>query len=393
MSTLAEIWREGQTLLDAKKRRQFIDYTYKALREVPQQHVGEAYGTHFDRLIFVCQQLPDLAEIAERCAALSDWDYARNGETAWGLLGRGVGALASGDLDLMDTCITLSAGKPLFKRWTIALGVFNHRPPSYLAHLHKAGTQPALPTTFSFNPTHEARTDDIILLVSCDSGYLRQFAAPAFRSSRAAGDALIHCHIVNPNAEDMQFVRDLAAEGGRINVSTESSPFVEGLGPGRGRAGYLINPRFIHAPRLLEHYQRPLFISDIDAAILSPWSEIKEALAPYDVGIRRVAGQYPWRKNAAGSGYFAPTESGKLFANLVSLYIRSALDLTTHKINWLIDQNALFCAERTMALLGAPLNAIPLTNAHDYTRLAQYFDGGKEGFKAANAVGETVLNS
>lgn len=385
--SLSEIWSAGDVLLAAKKRKQFIDYTEKALRTLPQSEVTPAYCIHFDRLIFTCQQLNDAREVAERCAAICAWDFERNGETAWGLLGRGVAAMAEDDLDSADTYITLSAGKsPSIKRATIALGVFNHRPPGYLLRLYSEGIAPGLACEFSFEPDHHARPDDIIHLVCCDSGYLRQFARPAMLSSRAAGEALFHIHLVNPTPDDIAYVRALEADiPGRLNISTERSPFVEELAVGRERAGYLINPRFIHAPTLLDFYNRPLLVSDIDAAITLKWQEIKALLEPFDVGIRRVAGHYPWRRNAAGSSYFAPTANGKLFAELASLYIRSALDLTTHKVNWLIDQNALFCAERAAGMLGANLHTQALTiSPYDFTLLAQHFAGGKEAFKSAD---------
>lgn len=386
--TLSEIWQAGSEMLAAGKRHQFIDYTSQALRSLSQRDMSPAFGVQFDRLIFTCQQLKDPREVAERCASVCAWDFERNGETAWGLLGRAVGAMAEGDLTAADAYIALSAGKPVCKRAAIALGVFNHRSPHYLARLYLENAQPSSPSTFAFEPAHSPRSDDIIHLVSCDSGYLHQFAAPAFHSSRAAGNAIFHLHIVNPDAEDLEFAQALARNPeDRLNISTERAPFLDALTPGKERSGYLINPRFIQAPQLLDFYDRPLFVSDIDAAITAPWDEIKAALAPYDVGIRRVAGHYPWRRNAAGCSYFAPTKNGKLFAQLVSLYIRTALDLTTHKINWLIDQNALFCAERTTEMIGASLKALAIsTPQNDYTRQAQHFDGGKEAFKALVAL-------
>ena len=67
---------------------------------------------------------------------------------------------------------------------------------------------------------------------------------------------------------------------------------------------------------------------------------------------------------------------------MVMGFITTALDLSGHKQNWLIDQNALYCATRAIATFYDDFNIFNLSNPSmkPYVTAAQYLEGGKDSF-------------
>src|SRR5262249_17962824 len=129
------LWKEGEALLAAKKRRQFIDVMAPALAKAPTELTTKTpYSVHFDRLIHTCQLLKSPVEVASLCERISLDEIRRRGETAGAILGLGVAAMAREELHEADVFMSRAATMP-GERWTIALGVFNHRSPGYLRQL------------------------------------------------------------------------------------------------------------------------------------------------------------------------------------------------------------------------------------------------------------------
>lgn len=107
-------------------------------------------------------------------------------------------------------------------------------------------------------------------VVSCDSGYLREYLPSFAMSCNMAGNPL-HCHIVNATEEDLSFTLELADKL-KVKVGATFE-----RGSPEDRVYYACN-RFLIAPELLKYYPGGIMICDIDAIVM-------RSIPAYDVDI------------------------------------------------------------------------------------------------------------
>lgn len=99
-------------------------------------------------------------------------------------------------------------------------------------------------------------------VVSCDSGYLREYLPSFAMSCNMAGNPL-HCHIVNATEEDLDFALDLTNKlNVKVGITFER-------GSPEDRVYYACN-RFLIAPELLKYYPGGIMICDIDSIVMKP---------------------------------------------------------------------------------------------------------------------------
>ena len=379
--SIRNLYEEGSRLLASSNSEMFFTHQQQGLQRYDCGGDINLYSLVFDRLVFEYSKQSNKDNIYENIMSLAYSDLKRYGETPWGLLARGVAEFSIGHIGNADVYFMLSAAKDIGERFHIAMGVYSRRPRSFpLDEYGDVSARTDFNPTYKFLIRHKQCDDDIVHVLSCDSGYLHKYANAAIESSRKAGVKLIHLHIVNPTSEDLVYAKSFVSKSA-VNISYEENPLANVLSPGRERKAYFICPRFIIAPMLLDMYKGPLFITDIDMAITKEWGSIKESLNGVDLGLRRVNGNYPWRRVAAGTVYYSQSRVARTYAEVVARYIKTVFDVTFHKRNWLIDQNALYWA---ICKLQEERSEVVVANLLDKkfhcVQAAQYFSGGKKGF-------------
>jgi hypothetical protein len=182
-----------------------------------------------------------------------------------------------------------------------------------------------------------------VFLAACDPGYLRRFAPLYIQSAaRHGGDCNVHLHIVSPAADDLDWARRQAGEfRPRLSVSTE-------VYTGPDARAYYALARFVRGAQLLEFYQRPILITDIDAAFTGAVDAFLGANSG-PVGLRfkrRDFHAHPWNTVQAGAVLLRPTEEGVSFARDVSTVASRLFSQRRGRDVWFIDQNVLFSVYR-----------------------------------------------
>jgi len=189
-----------------------------------------------------------------------------------------------------------------------------------------------------------------VLLAACDPGYLRRFAPLYIRSAaRHGGDCNVHLHIVNPVADDLDWARREAGEfRPRLSVSTE-------VYAGPDARAYYALARFVRGAQLLEFYQRPILITDIDAAFTGAVDVFLGANGgPVGLRFKRMDFHaHPWNTVQANAVLLRPTEEGLSFARDVSTVSSRLFSQRAGRDVWFIDQNVLFSVYRRYFLRAA----------------------------------------
>lgn len=167
-------------------------------------------------------------------------------------------------------------------------------------------------------------------VVSCDSSYLKSYFPSFAMSCNLAGNP-IHCHLINPDDEDLDFASDIAGKLTDVNVGLTFE-----RGSPDSRVYYACN-RFLIAPALLQKYNS-MMICDIDSIVVKTIPEF-----PEDVGLYfrdPLPGVNQWETEgsrvAAGAVYL--NANSYPFAQEVS----SLLQAQDGDLRWFADQFSLY---------------------------------------------------
>lgn len=173
-------------------------------------------------------------------------------------------------------------------------------------------------------------------LVVCATGdeiYFRAFNKiyrETFFRHNQANDSVLHFHIFDPSEE-------LAAEIARED-GTQSEPVSYSFErTGQRNKSYYYAGRFVQAVRLLEHYDCPIIVTDIDCLFKGGVDLVADAIKGADMGIiDRAHVLFPWQRFRAGLAAFAPTKSGMLYASALRGFL---LQAPPERLNYVwIDQ-------------------------------------------------------
>ena len=216
------------------------------------------------------------------------------------------------------------------------------------------------------------KTDkSLVVFIAGDTRYFRMFAYGLInsivRNSRL--DCLIHVHVVNPDefiAGEIQFMRDeLGCPD--LAYTFERAEFPEGQEEERRDGTYSVRTyfacsRFLQAPRLLEHYARPLLMLDMDVLVVKDLRAALGAAGSSDVGIVHLPPnkQRVWDQIYATLVYVRPTARARIFFARLADYVWHYL--IGGRFFWGLDQIAWYSvaaatAERPDALRIHPYSA------------------------------------
>jgi tetratricopeptide (TPR) repeat protein len=177
---------------------------------------------------------------------------------------------------------------------------------------------------------------EAVIAASADETYFRALF-PLYRDTFLAHhpDAkyVLHIHVFDPSPALLEEIAaEQQASNGRLHFSYERTA---------GNRSYYYAGRMVQAPRLMERYERPLVVTDIDLYFKGPVGEILTATAGADLGILHIArrGLCPWRTYLAGLIVFNPTPAAKRLATGMQNFL---LNLPPDIDYWYIDQLALF---------------------------------------------------
>lgn len=200
-------------------------------------------------------------------------------------------------------------------------------------------------------PDKSAENASLVHLLGCDDSYFNKYGNMCIYSSLKAGpkDVLVHVHVCNPSDDTL---KTLEGWCDRTDVKVRFS--YERRDESLISKPYYTTLRFLVAPAIMKHYNKPLVISDVDMVVNQPWAATMEAIADADAGYiagtteewiteHYGLGTRPWDV-AAGTMYFSNSDIGKRFAGYVASYIRTVLTFPKQAewyMNWGVDQVAL----------------------------------------------------
>jgi hypothetical protein len=247
--------------------------------------------------------------------------------------------------------------------------------PYYRTHL--AANQARLDTLQWATPAGDRLPGDgPVVMVSCDQRYAEVFLPRFFDSlARFGAGWPVHVHLLDPEGDPHATVQAAAPAGQAVAVSWEASGALK-------CSAYYASARFVRMAALLAHYQRPIRLFDVDAALCQPITRLEPAMADADFGCFRMPRLDPGSVYQASVTAFQPSPAGLELADLLGRLILSKMSLL-RPLLWLIDQASLYSAITMLAdregrlrvadftqRLGLPLSAFIETGGDAETKLA-----------------------
>ncbi|NDV91688.1 hypothetical protein GTH32_10885 [Alteromonas sp. 345S023] len=193
--------------------------------------------------------------------------------------------------------------------------------------------------TITFDERNKRTGNDLVTVVASDSKYFLLFFE-IYRTSFQSKNPgyLLHFHIVNPSKEVIKNVEQYQDKLESVNFSfsnAKSSTNIKAL---------YASVRFLIAPQLLNYYESPILITDIDVGFAGKLSEFGFEKEPADVSFKLRNGStlFPWRLIPANTVVFNNTEGALSFLECFSNYFYSIYGDGEGSNIWWIDQSALF---------------------------------------------------
>lgn len=187
-----------------------------------------------------------------------------------------------------------------------------------------------------------------VISASCDVNYFHEYAQYLVGSfSRTCADeAILHLSVVNGDEPTMRKAVD---EWGGKNVYVVSQG-IEG-GDNSGPIASLL--RFCHVFQLMESYDLPVVVLDLDTVIKGRLSEFVASISDSDIGSRMLRGVAPWEAYTGGFAVFNVTPAAKYVAKNIA-FVASELCEVKDK-QWWIDQNCFEAGIRSALVSGLKL--------------------------------------
>lgn len=198
------------------------------------------------------------------------------------------------------------------------------------------------------------RTDaELVVFLGGDTRYVRMFAYTLINSIQKNGglQCAFHLHVVNPDNEIVEDVEKMRrALGARINYTWEFPQLSQGV----DLRTYYACARFLQLPKLLEEYQCPLLLLDLDQIVIGDLRRAGEAVGGCDIGIVQwhPTKWDPWDTFSASAIWYQPTCSARELAQWTALYIAECLSRGNSQ--WFLDQCAIFCVETWLRIKRKP---------------------------------------
>lgn len=186
---------------------------------------------------------------------------------------------------------------------------------------------------------------DYVFLASGNEPYVRSFLdiyAESFFLSAAGENVALHIHLFDCSDEVVKEFEGRVYKNGfdRLFFSNEIT--------GVKTNGYYYAGRFVQLPKMLEHYNCPIFVTDIDCIYTQNIRKLLEKVDNVDFAyVRAMEYTHPWAHFRANMALFSNSVSGKKIAKCISNFLGQLPpdDLTY----WYVDQLALAIAYYTNA--------------------------------------------
>lgn len=191
-----------------------------------------------------------------------------------------------------------------------------------------------------------------IFLMSVDAQFLRKYFSQLISSIIALKSHHFHIHIVSDNNTDKEIelliqeakllmynslkFRDFTHKVIMPTFSYEHLTEDINL-----KTTYYACSRYIHAEQLMSHFNKDIYIMDIDLFVINELKNYVNSISKYDIALafsRGLISFTPWRRILAGNLYLKNNDNSKEFLNYAKSYILSHI---SEPNSWTLDQNAL----------------------------------------------------
>ncbi len=184
---------------------------------------------------------------------------------------------------------------------------------------------------------------DSVYLVCCDSRYFKLFGEALVNSlaHRAVARLLLHVHLVNPDdAAESLLVRLRSKSIVSIGSSREWIDFSEFSDS--SRRTYLSCARYLVLPEVLDIYNKPALVADIDQLVVADLSGLLSDLKPCDVGLLRFDSEVGNILSLISASIVAVNQSagGRRFAGVLRGVIVERMS-DPAALSWHLDQASL----------------------------------------------------
>ncbi len=200
----------------------------------------------------------------------------------------------------------------------------------------------------------------VVVSATCDGNYfcnLAEYLLLSIDSTDSTSD--IHFHVINWTAQCAEVLSSMRLITGRnILISSENYEFSKDY-------TYFATCRFLRAAEFLAHFDRPLYLTDMDNRMVAA-PEQTEDLLKRDFGVRNNDWNrwIPWLGPNAGSVFINNTEHGGIFADNLSQYVRSRFIVNSRR-SWYFDQLCL--NEVAEAIMATPAKFRDLSRGKQYS--------------------------
>ncbi|SDL96769.1 hypothetical protein [Arthrobacter sp. ok362] len=315
--------------------------------KVPATHTEQdsAYSKRFDLL-------GDALEHNQSSRSVCLADIALNGERSWSNTNLGHNHFGRQEIAEADG-FYLQAARLLQRHGQRNIhynnGVFTWRSHAFSKAIEGLHDSPKSITLPDLDPSLDRAS--LVHLLGCDDSYFKKYGNMCIYSSLRSGPAhvIVHVHVCNPSGDTLTILEGWA---NREDVMVRFS--FEYRDESLTSVPYYTTLRFLVAPAIMRHYNKPLVISDVDMVVNQPWADTLEAIGEADAGYISGStdewitehygpGTRPWDV-AAGTMYFSNSDLGRRFLGYVASYIRTVLTFpkqTEWYLNWGVDQVAL----------------------------------------------------
>ncbi len=181
-----------------------------------------------------------------------------------------------------------------------------------------------------------------VFVCAANNLYFNRFAQGLARSAADLGLPLVlHFHILNPDDDSRRVIATLTGDPGLTGVAIDLSTAT--LPPDAG-AVWFSCARFLAAPALLQAYQTPLWLLDIDLDLTPGLVALVQGLAQpddMDLGYFDTGRLEPASRFSAATVFLNTRPGTRDFLALLDRFLRPRLRLPL-AAGWMLDQAALY---------------------------------------------------
>jgi len=195
----------------------------------------------------------------------------------------------------------------------------------------------------NFDESNTHKKSDVVTVVASDSKYFLLFFdiyQKSFKANNA--DYLLHFHIVNPDADVKAKIENYQRDNGGVNFSYSNAESTKNI------KAFYASIRFLIAKQLLNYYECPLLITDIDAGFTGKLLDFNFEKQGSDISfkLRSDSNLFPWRLIPAGTVIINNTEGAARFLDCFSSYFYTIYAEGEGNDIWWVDQSALYSLYR-----------------------------------------------